>query len=342
MENFKEDSDAQEIINHFDALLNSPNVPPLPEHLEKYHRIGDLDFLVRLLRDAMYAFSVGTISHPVRARGFSAGCLKALQAKLAHLVWQVKQVEAGDFSHSVEFMEEFSDAFNAMVRQLRASVSQLRFKEEALLNLTRNLQDEVVLRKRAMDALAESEANFRYMAEHDGLTDCLNRRIFFSRASRYIYEARQRNKPCCIGLADIDFFKNVNDAHGHVAGDTVIKEVVSTLRRGLRETDFVGRYGGEEFVVFFPETTLEQATQVCERIRESVADSEIVIESEAKISVTVSLGVSTVLPEWAGERDILFLQRIIHLADLALYDAKTSGRNRVCQADHSSFAPPAE
>ena len=337
MQDTDEKNHAQDIVNHFGFLLNSPQMPDLPGHLAHYEQLQELDALVRTLREVIFAFSVGSVLHPVEARGFSAGCLKALQAKLSHLVWQVKQVEAGDFSHTVDFMEDFSSAFNAMVGQLRTSIEQLRYKEEALLKLTGELQEEVTLRNEAMKALAESEANFRYMAEHDVLTGCLNRRVFFSRAVLCIQEARQRTMPCCIALVDIDFFKKVNDVHGHLAGDVVIRSVVTVVRSGLRETDFVGRYGGEEFILFFPETTLDQAAQVCERIRANIAASPTDIGSGQMLAVTVSLGVSVVLPEWEEERNISFLQKIIHQADLALYAAKSAGRNRVRRGDMAFF-----
>jgi diguanylate cyclase (GGDEF)-like protein len=122
---------------------------------------------------------------------------------------------------------------------------------------------------------------------------------------------------------DIDHFKVVNDRHGHPAGDLVLKAVSGTLKKALRTSDVVGRYGGEEFLAVLPETGLEQGAAVVERLRGWVSALKIQLDSGKSVEITVSAGVAQYA--FAGDSRDLFLKR----ADAALYRAKDSGRNRV-------------
>jgi len=161
------------------------------------------------------------------------------------------------------------------------------------------------------------------LATTDELTGLFNRRQFFFLAHR---EQARRRGPGPGGLtvvmADIDHFKRVNDALGHGAGDIVLKDVAHRLKNGLRQTDIVGRYGGEEFALLLPDTAPEQAREVVERLRLSIAASPIDADGRA-VNVTVSFGVAN--RSAAGED----LDQLLTLADRALYRAKEAGRNRV-------------
>ena len=126
-------------------------------------------------------------------------------------------------------------------------------------------------------------------------------------------------------LIDIDFFKRLNDTHGHQAGDHALREVSEILTKGLREYDVVARYGGEEFAVILPSTPRQRGASIAERLRETVEAAEIVTRGQT-LRLTVSVGMSS-FPEDADEG-----KELVHLSDKALYEAKRRGRNQVAFA----------
>ena len=159
----------------------------------------------------------------------------------------------------------------------------------------------------------------------DALTGINNRHQFEVRLKQEVAAAMRQNIPLCAIMLDIDFFKNVNDTYGHAAGDTVLKEVSSTIKNCLRESDILSRYGGEEFAIMLPFTKLEEAYGVAQRLRAAVEQQEIDISEVSdydKINVTISVGVSEFDRKLTGEE-------LFRRADKALYSAKTHGRNKV-------------
>ncbi|OMH40138.1 hypothetical protein BLW93_06690 [Desulfurobacterium indicum] len=123
-------------------------------------------------------------------------------------------------------------------------------------------------------------------------------------------------------MIDIDYFKRINDTYGHEVGDLVLKFIVDKIRSLIRSSDILVRYGGEEFIIYLPHTTLKDALKLAERIRKGIEDMIIDTEDGKKIRVTISLGVA--------ERDLgETLEQVIKKADEALYRAKKHGRNRV-------------
>jgi diguanylate cyclase (GGDEF)-like protein len=125
-------------------------------------------------------------------------------------------------------------------------------------------------------------------------------------------------------MADIDFFKKVNDTYGHLAGDEVLRAVTERIQSSLRDFDTVGRYGGEEFLIILPNTDLEMAKAVAERVRAKVAAQPVHVPGE-RIRVTISLGIACRLSDWEANQ-------MIEQADAAMYAAKQAGRNRVAVA----------
>ena len=154
----------------------------------------------------------------------------------------------------------------------------------------------------------------------DSLTNIGNRLAFDHALAREMKLAKRHKKALAMLLIDADKFKNINDRHGHLAGDEVLKRVAATLKNTLRETDQVFRYGGEEFIAILSETDLDNAILSAERIRRSVSKSAISIDDKS-ISVTVSVGVSSLAPDDLPED-------LFERADKALYAAKNGGRNR--------------
>ena len=132
-------------------------------------------------------------------------------------------------------------------------------------------------------------------------------------------------KPLALLILDIDHFKAVNDTYGHIVGDKVMRTVAETLTSGLRSVDMIARFGGEEFVVVMPETTEDSAKTVAERLRRRVSETRVFYEDvEEPVSVNISIGLTLRMPKDKTAEDLM------HRADKALYDAKNTGRNRVC------------
>ena len=319
------------VIRHIDQLISSPEPASLPAELADDEEMQKLHDKFLALRNHMSKILKGDLSPEITERGYIAGLLKGHLANLRHLTWQVEQVAQGDFTQRVDFMGEFAKAFNHMVVQLDTTLTNLRKAEEALLRSTRSLKREVELRTNAVHALKKSEARFKYLAAHDPLTGALNRRSFFEITEAGLKAAAANNVPCCIALMDIDFFKKVNDTHGHQNGDLTLKHVVDLSGHTLRQSDSLGRYGGEEFIFFFADANIDQGMRAAERVRMSIADNPVKFASGPQ-SITVSLGVSVVLPEWPDKRTSSFLQKVISMADASLYHAKRHGRNQVCAA----------
>ena len=184
-----------------------------------------------------------------------------------------------------------------------------------------------VMRNRYTDALRESIQHSMEMAIMDGLTKLYNRRYMTSHLNSLLASAKEKEKPLSLLLMDIDFFKSVNDTHGHDAGDEVLQEFSQRMRKHTRGIDLVCRYGGEEFVVIMPDTDHSLAMVVAERIRKKVAEKPFIIhKGRQMIDVTVSVGLAST-NNGAQTQDTL-----LKAADEALYQAKKDGRNRVVSA----------
>ena len=156
----------------------------------------------------------------------------------------------------------------------------------------------------------------------DALTNLNNRRQFEVRLKQEIATTKRQKNPLCAMMVDIDFFKKVNDTYGHASGDAVLRTVASIIKEHLRESDIPSRYGGEEFAVLLPYTHIEEAKIVGERLRKAVETTPIPIDKK-NINVTISMGLAEFRPQETGED-------LFKRADSALYEAKESGRNRVC------------
>lgn len=170
--------------------------------------------------------------------------------------------------------------------------------------------------------LRQAEGKLMEMATQDFLTGLLNRREMFRRANEEIQRSSRSQKAISVFLIDLDHFKKVNDIYGHSAGDMVLQSVATIMRQTVRTYDLCCRYGGEEFLVVLPETDLEPATAIAERLRQTIADNEISIAPATTLRITASIGVATMAD---GEA----IDQLISRADHAMYQGKQQGRNRV-------------
>lgn len=170
--------------------------------------------------------------------------------------------------------------------------------------------------------LLEIQEQLRHQALHDHLTGLWNRRAIREHLEHELHRAAREHRPLAVAIADIDHFKQVNDLHGHAAGDDVLRETVSRMRCMMRNYDAIGRYGGEEFLIILPGCQEESALKFANRIRKAVAETPM-DAGGVRGPVTISLGVAWT-KDGSGDADAL-----IQLADSALYDAKGAGRNCV-------------
>jgi diguanylate cyclase (GGDEF)-like protein len=166
-------------------------------------------------------------------------------------------------------------------------------------------------------------SSIKNIAIYDTLTNLYNRRYFEERLEVEAQKSFFSDTSLSLVMVDIDYFKRVNDTFGHTEGDRVLCEIASLLKTSVRKKDTVARYGGEEFILILPEAGLEESSMISERIRRLVENTPFEV-GQAQINLTVSLGISNFPSHQARTKE-----ELIKMADLALYDAKRGGRNRV-------------
>ncbi len=157
----------------------------------------------------------------------------------------------------------------------------------------------------------------------DGLTQVHNKRYLYEALERELIRGRRHNRDLAILMFDIDHFKRINDLHGHLAGDFVLKELARIVQSRIRRDEVFARYGGEEFCIILPETMLEGAVELAERLRQQISEHTFVFQQD-KIKATISIGCAILSDEDRNAGELL------KRADERLYQAKNSGRNKVC------------
>ncbi len=177
-------------------------------------------------------------------------------------------------------------------------------------------------KERLEKLVQERTKEIELLSKTDALTKLWNRRYLEEMLQMEFKRARRYNHDLSLIVVDLDHFKKINDTYGHIAGDEVLKEVAKRIKKSLRETDFVGRYGGEEIVVILPETDAEKAFNIAQKIKKAL-ESEPVLFNGTEIKVTASLGISQLRKEHNC------YERLFHEADEALYEAKRRGRNTI-------------
>lgn len=171
--------------------------------------------------------------------------------------------------------------------------------------------------------LEKLNAEVQHIAVTDGLTGLYNRRGFFELSNHEMERIKRFESTFSVIMIDIDHFKRVNDTYGHAVGDQVLKQVAARFHEQVRKVDILGRYGGEEFSILLPETKLAGARNLAERLRCCIADQPIET-AKGFMNMTISVGLATLV------NSAMTLEEILKQADDALYQAKESGRNRIC------------
>ncbi|MDD3030124.1 MAG: PleD family two-component system response regulator [Alphaproteobacteria bacterium] len=178
--------------------------------------------------------------------------------------------------------------------------------------------------KRNYDRLRSGLEHNLMLALIDPLTGAFNRRYLDAHLPRFLKHAQDEKKSLSVQMIDIDFFKRVNDQHGHPAGDAILKEIAHRISNNIRPTDFFVRMGGEEFAIVMPETELQNAAKIAERIRQRIAEESVPVDNTLSVPITISIGVAEMNPKRQDEPNKLFSR-----ADGALLRAKQKGRNIV-------------
>jgi diguanylate cyclase (GGDEF)-like protein len=158
----------------------------------------------------------------------------------------------------------------------------------------------------------------------DTLTGLSNRRHFFGQAEKEFERARRYARPLSLIMLDIDNFKAVNDTHGHLIGDQVLRALAAAVGKTIRATDYICRFGGDEFLILMPESNHTQALAMAERLRQKISMEMVVVTATGSLTLTISLGVASLKDEEET------LERLVGRADAAMYEAKAAGRDKVC------------
>lgn len=407
-------------ISYIKNILLETRLDPELTYEIKHEILEDPDFLeieenLLDLRNALNSMGKGDLSYTIRGKGHVLGGVKNLQAALRTLTWKTKNIALGDFSQDVDFLGDFSIAFNSMVKQLEQSTNALKESEMRHRLLADNVKDVIwtmnpdgkltyvspsVLQLRGytpeetMEQTGEEllcpnsvhhlEEGLKTIKDHleahikmepfrndleqpckDGSTvwvdttvsaiyDKDNQFVSIVGVSRDISERRkmedqirrlsvtdkltQLYNRCKIDetlkveleradrmqtslsviMADVDFFKKVNDGYGHQVGDLVLIQLAEILKYNVRDIDILGRWGGEEFIVILPGTGEQGAAVLAEKLRLKIQDAEF----EKAGRITASFGIAELK---AG----MSVENLINQADRALYQAKNNGRNRI-------------
>jgi len=217
--------------------------------------------------------------------------------------------------------DQLNNEIGKLAKLFRSMSSSLQQFRGDMQHLTHTLEDQVKVRTRELQRAkdkAEKEATI------DSLTQIPNRHSFYNRAKALLQQADHTDNPLCFLMLDIDFFKIINDSYGHPQGDQVLIACARTIEKTIRDKDLLGRLGGEEFAVVLPNTSLEEARVIAERIRTRIAELSFhTAHLTQSFHTTISIGISSTT-------DSIYAYELLYKhADLALYEAKQSGRNRV-------------
>jgi len=322
----------------------------LLENIAEFYRpdsylTGQLSALQGLLVDEPLTLdSVGQLEASLKEVLYQQGILKSSLDQAASELRSLLD----RFIDRLSLMTESADSFQEKLTQHRQHISQASEMSEltdivaALMDDTTGLQlnlaesrDELTATRSQMQEaelrITELEAALAAASsrvQEDQLTGAFNRDGLAERLEQEILRAERNGQPLCLALLDLDDFKKLNDNHGHLAGDEALKHLVDTLRREIRPTDVIARFGGEEFVLVLPNSPEHETLRTIQRLQQMLARAPLIAGSE-RLTMTFSAGVARWQP---GMLDVELIDR----ADRAMYMAKLAGKNRVFLADDGS------
>jgi len=223
----------------------------------------------------------------------------------------------------IDAIQEATDIGSSFGRQIYIDTPDggLWFELSVSIKNNETIDNTYIVLSRNITDRKKLEIKLLKLSNYDSLTNLYNRRVFEEKLALEIIRANRYKHSLSLCMLDIDYFKNVNDSYGHQKGDEVLMEVSKLIKSTLRDIDFCGRYGGEEFVIVLPETSSSEAKEFAERLRSKISNEVFILDNKEKFNITISAGISEISEKSNS------LESLIKLADLAMYHAKNSGRN---------------
>ncbi|MBZ0254421.1 diguanylate cyclase [bacterium] len=250
--------------------------------------------------------------------------------RMAVVDWMMPELDGLEFCKRIREREQYQPYTYIILLTGRASKEDLiHALESGADDFVTKPFDRDLLRARLLvgKRILDLHTRLHHAATHDALTSIINHGAILELLKKSMARVDRIREPISAIMIDLDHFKRVNDEHGHLAGDEVLKNVAMRISQCIRAYDVVGRYGGEEFLVISPGTTLPEAANLAERIRQHFEKQPFLIDDKS-IVVTLSLGVADNQNPFHSDFEML-----IKDADMALYQAKEKGRNRIVRSD---------
>lgn len=276
--------------------------------------LSDIFVAVALITITVGLVLPGLISHAVTQ--IATAARRLANGTLADLTWAMEGLAAGDLEsgrptlatryvvvHSADELGDMATSFNTMQDEVTRASTALRGARAQLLS---------------------SRTNLEYLAETDPLTGLSNRRHFERELAAEVARTARLRQSAALLVLDLDNFKYMNDSHGHAVGDAVLCRIAATLQECLRSTDVIGRLGGDEFAVVLPGVSIAQAEVIARDLLDAIRATRVELDSGAQARLTVSIGITT----FDGDTDIGATELLVN-ADIAMYDAKAAGRDRL-------------
>lgn len=272
---------------------------------------------------------LGRLRSPVQRTTSAATTLRLVNSRASHLIGtgDTMPSRVGTETHAAHDIPLAIEPHAIGVLHVQRNASLPFTEDEQQLLATIGTSLSLTLRN------ADAHQHLQDMALRDALTEVLNRRALDEPLKRELKSGLRYGAPACLLIIDIDYFKTVNDRLGHPAGDMVLKQLAALMTDTVRDIDMVGRYGGEEFMIILPHTSIEQALSLAERLRTSIECHAFDVE-DGIVRLTASIGIADVC-----DPAIASVDDWVNAADMALYDAKAQGRNRVVVHTPAPFAP---
>jgi diguanylate cyclase (GGDEF)-like protein len=291
-----------------------------------------LTFLVGLVAFVLSVLGINTRLYASFMATTVGGTLLVLYLYFPRFVADLPMLTTGFVMYGFMLLVRSRGEHKRTKQWIRARLNQ-RLLMERLTRLRRK-ESEANDALRAQSAeLEDKNRQLNQLAIHDGLTGAYRRGHIEAELQRLVRSVQRKPSEFSVMLMDIDWFKKVNDVHGHTVGDEVLRTISALVQKTLRGSDLFGRWGGEEFIALMPETSIGEAVEAAERVREAVRLLEFTGE-ENRFHVSISIGVAKLDP---GET----ADMLVHRADKALYAAKHAGRDRVLayEMGQSLFTP---